>query len=168
MIDAALITMAKEIAGRHALDGALVCAVIEQESSGDTWAMRYEPAFYARYIAPMLAAGQISQAPPTTAETEATARATSWGLMQVMGETAREAPVNYYGPLAALCDPATGIEVGCRRLAADLAKAAAGNPVLAPGDPLITQSALSLYNGGADPSYPSAVLARVPKYQSST
>jgi hypothetical protein len=170
MIDDALIVMAKEIAGRHALDGALVCAIIDHESGGDTWAIRYEPAFYAKYIAPMLAAGQIQPAPGTTAETEAMARATSWGLMQMMGETAREAPVNWYGALPALLDPATGIEMGCRKFVALLADATTAAKQLdpEPDEWATAQRALQMYNGGGDPNYGSAVLALVKQYQTSS
>lgn len=154
MIDDALVLMAKEAAAKHALDPALVCAVIEQESGGDTWAFRYEPDFYARYIQPMLAAGQVKTPAAGTVESEAFARATSWGLMQVIGESAREAPVNYYGPLPALCDPATGIDVGCRLLARKLELAESN-----------VRTALLLWNGGADQNYPLEVMAKAAAYK---
>src|SRR5437016_1759983 len=79
-----LVALAHEAARAHSLWPELVCAVIEQESSWDPWALRYEPAFYARYVEPQLYRGMIRQ------ETEARARAFSWGLMQVMGQVARE------------------------------------------------------------------------------
>jgi hypothetical protein len=47
-----LLALARTIAARHKLDPALVCAVIEQESSWDTHAIRYESAFRSRYVAP--------------------------------------------------------------------------------------------------------------------
>ena len=78
-----LIALARATAEAHQLDAALVCAICEQESAWNPWAIRYEPAFFAHYVAPQLAAGQISN-------TEAQARAFSWGLMQVMGQVARE------------------------------------------------------------------------------
>ena len=85
-------------------------------------------------------------------ETEARARAFSWGLMQVMGQVAREN--GFAGAsLAALCDPGTGLDVGCRVLARKLA-AAEGN---------VTR-ALLLWNGGTNPSYPDAVLMRTQRY----
>src|SRR5712692_9451618 len=85
--------------------------------------------------------------------TEAAARALSWGLMQVMGQVAREA--GFAGAsLAELCDPAAGLEVGCRVLAHKLA-AAEGN---------VTR-ALLLWNGGGNPAYPQQVLDRAKKYR---
>jgi len=56
-------------------------------------------------------------------------------------------------PLAQLCDPACGLEVGCTVLAAKLA--------IAHGD---TNRALQLWNGGGNPNYATEVLARVIRY----
>ena len=100
----------------HALWPDLVCAIIEQESAWNPWALRYEPSFYAKYIAPRMATGAIASA------TEAHARAFSWGLMQVMGQVAREH--GFTGAsLAALCEPVTAVDIGCRVFAAKLAVA---------------------------------------------
>jgi soluble lytic murein transglycosylase-like protein len=141
-----LLALARDAARAHELRPELVCAVIEQESQWNQWAARYEPAFYKRYIEPLL----VRIDPPN--ETEARLRAFSWGLMQVMGQVAREH--GFAGPsLAQLCDPATGIDFGCRVLAAKLA-AAEGN----------VSRALQLWNGGANPGYAAAVLARISKY----
>ena len=85
--------------------------------------------------------------------TEANTRAMSFGLMQVMGEVARE--LGFAGEfLTELCDPHVGIEFGCRKLAKALAK---HNGQL--------EESLLAYNGGADKLYPSKVLALVPSYQ---
>jgi soluble lytic murein transglycosylase-like protein len=140
-----IIQFARGLAARHGLDAALVCAVCEQESGWDPWAIRYEPAFYERYVQPMIDGGELSD------ETEARSRAFSWGLMQVMGQTAREH--GYSGHMAGICDPATGIEVGCRVLAGKMAEAQ--------GD---VERGLLLWNGGADKAYPAQVLARKAKY----
>ena len=141
-----LLALARATAQRHHLAPELVCAVIEQESSWNPWALRYEPAFYEHYVAPQLARGAIAD------EGEARARAFSWGLMQVMGQVAREH--GFAGAsLAQLCDPATGLDAGCRVLAAKLA-AADGN----------VANALQLWNGGANPAYAAEVLARMPRY----
>jgi soluble lytic murein transglycosylase-like protein len=141
-----LIALAKTTAGAHGLDPALVCAVCEQESAWNVWAIRYEDGFYARYVMPQMALWKINA-------TEARARAFSWGLLQIMGEVARER--GFIGDsLSSLCDPATGLEYGCRHLSNRLA--AAG------GD--VTQGLL-LWNGGANPQYPAQVLMRMPKYQ---
>ena len=154
-----LLSLAHDAALAHALWPELVCAVIEQESSWDRWAVRYEPAFYKRYIEPQLAhsdgdgtASRVGARSAILSETEARARAFSWGLMQVMGQVAREHGFSG-SSLAQLCDPATGLDVGCRVLAAKIA-AAEGNVV----------RALLLWNGGGNRDYPDAVLARTHRY----
>jgi soluble lytic murein transglycosylase-like protein len=106
--------------------------------------MRFEPAFEARYVKPAIAAM------PTTEEM---AKAVSFGLMQIMGETARE--FGFKGRfLTELCDPETGLEYGCRKLRRCFDNAAwdAG-------------AALLHWNGGSDPTYPLRVVARVRKYE---
>jgi soluble lytic murein transglycosylase-like protein len=140
-----IIRLAREVAAQHGLDPGLVCAVCEQESGWDPWAIRYEPIFYERYLRPMVDGGELSDA------TEARARAFSWGLMQVMGQTAREN--GYSRHMAGICEPETGLEVGCRVLAGKLAEAR--------GD---VERGLLLWNGGADTAYPAEVLARRGKY----
>ena len=143
---AELVALACRAAEAHALWPEVVCAIVEQESSWNPWALRYEPAFYEKYIAPQLARGNIVDL------TESHARAFSWGLMQVMGQAAREHGFNG-ASLAALCDPAAGIEIGCRVFAAKLA-AAEGN----------VARALLLWNGGGNQDYPAAVLFRAGHY----
>jgi len=143
---AELVALACRAAEAHALWPEVVCAIVEQESSWNPWALRYEPAFYEKYIAPQLARGNIVDL------TESHARAFSWGLMQVMGQAAREHGFNG-ASLAALCDPAAGIEIGCRVFAAKLA-AAEGN----------VARALLLWNGGGNQDYPAAVLVRAGHY----
>lgn len=140
-----LLAIAQAKAATHRLDAALVCAVVEQESDWNPWAIRYEPAFLAGYVAKLVTGGKIHD------PTEEMARAFSWGLMQVMGEVAREA--GYAGHLARLCEPETGLEIGCRVLAAKLAESR--------GD---VRRGLQLWNGGADPAYADQVLARAAAY----
>jgi len=137
-----LLELARAAAKNHALDPALVCAVIEQESVWDPHAIRYEPAFRMHYVAPL----GLSQ-------TEEVARSISWGLMQVMGQLARER--GFAGRfLSALCDPATGLDIGCAALALKLSSA---------GGELA--QALALWNGGASATYAPEVLARIAKYR---
>ena len=135
------IALARAEAARHSLDPALVCAVIEQESSWDPHAIRYEPAFRMRYVAPL-----------HLPLTEEIARSISWGLMQVMGQVAREHGFSEKF-LSALCDPAAGIEIGVTVLCAKFA--AAGEDAA---------RALQLWNGGSNPNYAAEVLARVATY----
>jgi soluble lytic murein transglycosylase-like protein len=138
--------LAHRAADAHALWPELVCAIVEQESAWNPWALRYEPEFYGRYVAPQVARGVIDDV------TESRARAFSWGLMQVMGQVAREHGFASES-LASLCDPAVGLEIGCRVFAAKLA-AAEGN---------VTR-ALLLWNGAGNQDYPAAVLARTAHY----
>ena len=139
---AELISLARTIAAQHALPPALVCAVVEQESAWNSYAIRYEPAFRTRYVAPL---GLPS--------TEEIARSISWGLMQVMGQVAREH--GFTGRfLAALCEPATGLDAGCQVLASKIS-ASGGDLTLA----------LERWNGGANLAYAAVVLVRVERYR---
>src|SRR5260370_24765374 len=139
-----LITLAKKTAAVYSLDSSLVCAVIEQESGWNPWALRFEPLFERRYIHPAL---------PSAPTTEELCLAISWGLMQVMGQTARES--GFRGKfLNALCDPATGLSVGCAVLA-DKLKQTKGD----------SQEALLLWNGGCNSAYPGQVTARMCRYR---
>jgi soluble lytic murein transglycosylase-like protein len=143
MMQQEIIALARRIATERGLADSLVCAVCEQESGWNPYAYRYEPQFYMRYVIPL----------PNLSDTERNGRATSWGLLQVMGQTAREFGfANTF--LSALTDEATGLEWGCRKL-----KHCMDNH---PND--IT-AALQAYNGGSNPLYAAQVLARQPKYQ---
>jgi soluble lytic murein transglycosylase-like protein len=141
-----LVALAHSVAQAHGLWPELVCAIVEQESAWDPWALRYEPAFHEKYIVPQVARGAIVDI------TESRARAFSWGLMQVMGQVAREHGFTAVS-LASLCDPAAGLEIGCRVFAAKLA-AAEGNAT----------RALLLWNGAGNQDYPASVLARAARY----
>jgi soluble lytic murein transglycosylase-like protein len=138
----ALIALARNAAAQDSLDPALVCAIVEQESAWDPHAIRYEPAFRTRYVAPL-------GLPPT----EEVARSISWGLMQVMGQVAREH--GFAGKsLAELCEPAAGLTIGCAAFAAKLRVSADD-----------VQRALTLWNGGANAAYATQVLGRLAKYR---
>jgi soluble lytic murein transglycosylase-like protein len=142
---AQLLSLARKIAAAHSLDPALVCAVVEQESAWNPWAMRYEPAFFTKYVASLYTNNKVSAS-------EAYARGFSWGLMQVMGQVAREN--GFDEPfLSALCEPADGLDIGCKVLRKKL-DAMAGD---------VTRG-LQAWNGGANPSYSAQVLARRPHY----
>lgn len=131
------------IAMAHGLEPSFVAAVCEQESSWDPWAIRFEPAFEAHYIKPALPAA------PTTRELT---KAMSFGLMQIIGETAIE--LGWDGNfLTELCDPETGVLYGCKKLQ---------HCMDIHGRDRTT--ALLAYNGGSNHSYPGEVLARVAHY----
>jgi soluble lytic murein transglycosylase-like protein len=140
-----LVTLARKAAGAQSLDPSLVCSVVEQESGWNPWAMRYEPLFFNKYVASLYTNNKISAS-------EAYARGFSWGLMQVMGQVAREN--GFDAPfLSALCDPEQGLTIGCKVLRKKF-DAAAGDPA----------RALLAWNGGGNPSYAAQVLARRPHY----
>lgn len=99
-------------AARHGLPVALVAAIVQVESAAEPWAVRFEPAFYDRYIAPL----DFRPVAPCSRRTEGVLRACSFGPMQVMGQVARE--LGFLGAyLTELCDPDLGIDYGCRHLA---------------------------------------------------
>lgn len=141
---AQLVALARRAAAAQSLEAALVCAVVEQESGWNPWAMRFEPVFERLYIRPAL---------PLAPTTEELCLSISWGLMQVMGETAREH--GFSGKfLNALCDPATGLSMGCAVLSHKLTKAE-GN----------VRAGLLLWNGGAHTGYPEQVLTKISNYK---
>lgn len=142
-IIADLIQLAKDTANKHAVDPSLFCALCDHESQGWQWAaVRYEAGFYARYIDKMVGLTQ----------TEKTMRATSFGLGQVMGQTAREYGFDGHF-LTELLEPSAGLEYACRKLARCLKNTTDIN------------AALLEYNGGGNPSYPALVLANFSKYK---
>lgn len=113
-------------AANHQLAPALVEAITIVESSGKPYAYRYEPAFYARYMAH----------DPRWAHANPERVAASYGLMQIMFPVAQEVGFDHPEP-EYLFVPAIGLEFGCRKFAALLR--------WAEGD--IAQ-ALAAYNGG--------------------
>ena len=144
-VPSALLTLARKAAAAQSLDPSLVCSVIEQESNWNPWAMRYEPLFFNKYVASLYTNNKISAS-------EAYARGFSWGLMQVMGQVAREN--GFDAPfLSALCDPEQGLAIGCKVLRKKL-DAASGD----------TTRALLAWNGGGNPTYAAQVLARRSHY----
>ena len=74
----------------------------------------------------------------------------SWGLMQVMGQVAREH--GFGGELSSLCLPLNGLEIGCLVLDGKIAHAGT------------IREGLQAWNGGGNPSYADEVLARTSKY----
>lgn len=135
-------------ARKYLLDAVLICAVAEHESSWNPWATRMEKGFYLKYVQQM-----------SLNDTEEYTRSMSFGLMQIMGETAREfgfvhqAPSEYAQFLTQLCDPEIGMDLGCKKLRRcfDLHQ----NDEVA---------ALLAYNGGKDLNYPVVVQQIKPKY----
>lgn len=132
----------------------LIAAIIQVESAGNPFAIRFEPAFYG-----MVQREGFKTPAGVSRPTELNARCFSWGLMQIMGQVARERGfAESY--LSALCDPETGIRWGCRQLARCRSRFFERF-----GWPAVTAA----YNGGfgavkqdgsfTNPHYPKAVLA---------
>ena len=139
--------LAVAAAHNHGIDPALVQAVCHHESDNwNTWAVRNEPAFRKKYVDPL----------PNLTETERATRSMSYGLMQVLGQVARE--YGFKGDyLTELCDPLIGLEYGCRKLAHCLDKKN-GN----------ISEALLMYNGGSNLAYPDLVLRHYDTYKVNT
>jgi soluble lytic murein transglycosylase-like protein len=130
------------IAARFGLKPEIVAAVCEQESAWNPWAVRFEVGFLHSYIKPQ------SMMAPTTDELM---RSCSFGLMQIMGQVAIE--FGFGGKfLTELCDPATGVLYGCRKLQKCYS---------VHGD---DETSLLAYNGGGNLGYAHQVLARVSHY----
>lgn len=95
----------KENAALFNLPFEVVLSMVHVESGGNARATRHEPAFQARYIKPL----NLADAG------EELGRATSWGLLQIMGQTARE--IGFKGDFEQLLSPADGLYWGCKFLA---------------------------------------------------
>ncbi len=122
---------------RHHLPPALIAGVIQEESRFALWATRHEPRYQRNRRVRNAALSWIhSHAGGPNSATELDDRARSYGLMQVMGETAREQ--GFAAPyLAELYLPENAIEHGARLLAKLLARY-----------PHDTLAAISAYNQG--------------------
>ena len=99
------------------VDPALVQAIVCQESGGDSAAIRFEFHYYENAVV-RKEAKQFSRDNKgiPTYETELVARSLSYGLMQIMGQVAREGGLkDRY--LTVLIDPQTNLEVGIGLLA---------------------------------------------------
>src|SRR5690242_20059252 len=144
-----LILAARAASASHKLVPELVCAVVEQESNWDQWLNRYEPDFEANpKYGPTIAsqAHEFSASSltkfsyETTWQTEIKNRCTSWGLMQVLGQVARE--LGFKEPIPSLCDVSNGLEIGCLELSRKIEEAG--------GD---LHAGLQRFNGGSDLNY---------------
>lgn len=129
------------VSAKNKLDIELVAAVILQESSANKYAIRYEPVFLTKYVEKTKTWDLASCG---NWETEKTSRATSWGLMQVMGLVARERGFKKKF-LSELTDPFENISIGCLHLST-LIKSKK-NEI----------RGLLAYNGGGDPTYPQRI-----------
>jgi soluble lytic murein transglycosylase-like protein len=138
-----LIKLATMASLNMGLDPALVCSLCAHESDGwQQFAVRYEPAFYDRYISSMKG----------LSETEMRMRATSFGLTQIMGQTAREQGYDAKF-LTQLLEPLDNLRQGLTKLRRSLDKNGGSIP-----------AALLSYNGGGNANYPDLVLGHYKDY----
>lgn len=130
----------------------IVACIVLQESKGDTFAWRFEEDFYARHLHGKARESLSGWCPAKnklpSLNDELIQRACSFGLMQVLGDTARWCGKVTAPFLTCLCDPDVGIDVGCRVLSFYLGRGK--------GD---YRTALKGYNGSW--SYADEVLERV-------
>lgn len=116
-------SIVEDAAKEHSLQPNLIRAIIYQESfkACGNWedaliCMRYEPRFYERYIMNAALTGYIPKDFPPNSATERKLRAFSFGLMQIMGTTARE--FNFKEPfLTSLLDVDKNVFLGAKILA---------------------------------------------------
>lgn len=127
----------------------LLCAVIHQESGGNSFAVRYEPAFLKKYLETKTRKNIGGYVPSRCSwETEVHCRSTSYGLTQIMGQVARER--GFEGEfLTELLDPVTNLKWGSEFLQMLLHKYET------------TEKALLRWNGGGDPDYAKKVLGHI-------
>lgn len=111
----------------------LVAAVVTCESTWNTFACRFEPEKHAKLTKPaktpaeetarlakLSEVASMAKAQNFSADTEAALYCSSFGLMQIMGETARD--IGFVGHLTELFVPEVGLEWGIRYLQNLLAK----------------------------------------------
>lgn len=99
----------------HNLSPLLVAAMVHTESAGETNATRYERG-YKWFVDP----GSHARRLGLSHDTEVIAQATSFGLMQVMGGTARG--MGFDGYIVELLIPSVGLDWGCRYLAKQIGR----------------------------------------------
>lgn len=110
-------------ARQFGLDPDLVGAIIFKESGGLWWVHRYENSFYMRYLMGRTRARLGGHWPAQiTAATEKKNRAYSFGLMQIMGQVAREQGY-VRDDLWELRDIPTNLYYGCKKLRQEIVRA---------------------------------------------
>lgn len=139
----------------YALDSELVAALIIQESGGDKWAWRFEEKWFAAKLLalPRNKLSGFIPSSPVSLYDEKIWRAHSYGLMQVLGETARV--LGFSGQyMSELFEPIVNLSYGCQYLSRCFVRAARS-----PSSLPMERQALIYYNGGVD--YPDAVLRHI-------
>ena len=109
-----LAKIVRAAAENQGIDPRYFAAIVWQESGGYPFANRYEPGFYAKYIdgkSRELLGGYWSRKISET--TERKDRTTSFGLIQIMGQVARENGVKCES-LTELVKPMFNLEIGAK------------------------------------------------------
>lgn len=109
----------RSAATESGIDPILIAAICWQESDFNPFAFRFEPKFMRRYIDPIRRERIVQQNPAVltgvpTEETERYALATSFGPMQIMGQTARER--GFDGQFLTELNGPQGVLYGARQL----------------------------------------------------
>jgi len=156
---APLVPLIRAAAEKHGVAPLLVAAVVAQESGGpyvradgsaNPYAIRIERGFWRRYYDSIAAFVSTSKSKRDDRWHQyPDLYACSFGLMQVLYQTAREHGFDPQFPTE-LCDPELGLDAGCAILARHLARTG--------GD---WRTSLLRYNGGGNPKYPDDVLAKL-------
>lgn len=100
----------RDLCSRFGQNPKLAGAIVTVESAWNPWAIRYEPLF--TWLTSVEKWATVQR---WSAATERMAQKTSWGLMQVMGGTARS--IGYRDHLTKMLLPEVGLEWGLRYLA---------------------------------------------------
>jgi len=90
------------------IDSKYILAIILTESLGIKYAIRHEPNW--SYFFEETIMERFAKETGSSLDTEYYGQSTSWGLMQIMGGTARELGFKGFFPL--LCEPEIGIKYG--------------------------------------------------------
>lgn len=133
----------------------IIASIIWHESAGgQVYAERFEPHWYKRLVPltrdDLKTFGFVPPAPPGL-DQEKRGRSTSYGLMQILGQTAREQ--GFRGRfMSELFNIETNIFFGCKILNAKRgAVIRKGRPK---SDEELVKKILLAYNGGGNPDYP--------------
>jgi soluble lytic murein transglycosylase-like protein len=104
----------KELVRKHArnynLNPELIAGMIAVESRGNPTAVRFEPGFFKVYVQGRPLKGYVPWS--ISEDTERQLRCYSFGLLQIMGNTARERGF-VRESLIDLCDPEINLDMGC-------------------------------------------------------
>jgi soluble lytic murein transglycosylase-like protein len=106
-----MLALINAAADKWKLSPRLVNAIVQAESDGNPFAIRYEPGIKAKYIQ----SPKKHRPMGCSLATEYRLQMFSFGLMQVLGFNIRA--MGYGGWLTEYVDPEKGLEVGCNHLA---------------------------------------------------